>query len=62
MVVCIVPGCKLDWTKSRFDSVISCHIYCIQKANLKDPATLYGVDYDMTKNALYKCARCCAHL
>ena len=53
----IVNGDKLESAKSKLDSVINCHVYSVQKANLKDPSPLYSVDYELSKTLLYKYAR-----
>ena len=55
--VSIVACDKLDEAKSKMDSVLSCHVYSVQKANLIDPTPLYNADYDLTKSLMFKCAR-----
>eukprot|EP00731_Ephydatia_muelleri_P030064 Em0021g587a len=44
--VCLVEEDELEATKKQFSEVWGVHIYSVQKAKLKDLATLYAADFD----------------
>ncbi|XP_057301876.1 DNA polymerase delta subunit 3-like [Hydractinia symbiolongicarpus] len=43
---------SLQDVKNEFSELLCCHVYSIQKAEIKDPEVLYSVDVDITKENL----------
>ncbi|XP_063162074.1 DNA polymerase delta subunit 3 [Candoia aspera] len=62
--VTVVREDKLEAMKSKLSTVISVHVYSIQKALLKDSSPLFNTDYDILRANLENCSKfsaiCCA--
>ncbi|KAK7090602.1 DNA polymerase delta subunit 3-like [Littorina saxatilis] len=53
----VLPEEDLDAAKSQLSSVTSCHVYSIQRANLKDSNVLYMTDYEGVKENIAECIK-----
>ncbi|KAK7486476.1 hypothetical protein BaRGS_00022277 [Batillaria attramentaria] len=53
----VVPEEDLESTRKQLAVVTSCHVYSVQRAQLKDSNALYMTDYDGVKENLSECTK-----
>lgn len=56
----IVPSSQLDFTKSKFSTITSVHVYGVHKSPIQDLSMLYTVDYDSKGSAVEDIKKSCA--